>query len=275
MSDTTRAKLKELNVRPSKKKGQNFVVQPFVIDDIIQFGRFDPTMPTVEIGPGMGALTAVLKKAQNLTLVELEPAFCRELEVQIPHARVINADVRGVDFSDIGRDLVVFGNLPYVFSTDIIFHLLSQRSWVKRATLLLQKEFAERVASAPGSRTYGVLSIMVQVWSDPELGPVIPGDAFHPPTKVDSQVLSLNFLQSPKVDPEVIDIFELIVRLAFMQRRKKILNSLRSSKHFDEDVLRSAFDAAGLDPASRAEQLSISDFESLSRHIKLRVRQLE
>lgn len=274
MSNTTRSKLKELNVRPSKKKGQNFVVQPFVIDDIIQFGRFDPKMPTVEIGPGMGALTAVLKKAQDLTLVELEPAFCRELELQFPHARVINADVREVEFSEIGRDLVVFGNLPYVFSTDIIFHLLSQRSWVKRATLLLQKEFAERVASAPGSRTYGVLSIMVQVWSDPELGPIIPGDAFHPPTKVDSQVLSLKFLQSPKVDQEVVDIFELIVRLAFMQRRKKIFNSLRSTKHFEEDVLRTAFEQAELDPAARAEQLSISDFESLSRQIKSRVVQL-
>lgn len=268
----TRQELKDLRVRPSKERGQNFVIEPYVIEEMINCGEFNPHDSIIEIGPGLGALTGELSKASRLHLIEIEPKFAAELSQRYPNVEVVVQDVREVDFSQFGSGPhVVFGNLPYSFSTDILFHLIEQRKVVSRATLLLQKEFAQRVASPPGSRTYGVLSIMVQLWGDVSLGAVIPGDAFHPPTKVDSQILTVEFSQEPRIAPELIDLFGLVVRLSFLQRRKKIFNSLSRCGHFDDDVLKESFAESGVSPDSRAEALSIKDFEQLTSALKKRI----
>ena len=269
---STKQELKNLKVRPSKELGQNFVIEPYVIDEIINCGDFNPNESIIEIGPGLGALTGELAKAQQLHLIEIEPNFATELSQRFPHINIITEDVRKVDFSRFGPGPhVVFGNLPYSFSTDILFHLIEQRKVVSRATLLLQKEFAERVAAPPGSRTYGVLSIMVQLWGTVDLGTVIPGDAFHPAARVDSQILTIRFLTEPKIAPELIDLFGQVVRLSFLQRRKKIFNSLSRCGHFDEDMLRESFVEAGVSPDSRAEAFSIKDFELLTAALKKRI----
>jgi 16S rRNA (adenine1518-N6/adenine1519-N6)-dimethyltransferase len=264
--------LRKLQVRPSKNRGQNFIIEPYVIEEIVSFGRFSPYDSVVEIGPGLGALTAELASAEDLTLIEIEENFCNALEERFPKAKIIHDDVREVEFKNFStKKKVVFGNLPYSFSTDIVFHLLSQREHIDRVILLLQKEFAARVAAKEGSRTYGVLSIMVQVWSDPELGPVIPGEAFHPATAVNSQILALQFRTEPRVKSDIIDLFDLVVRLAFLQRRKKILNSLKKSKYFSDQALHEAFAEAEVDPNERAEDLSIASYEKLARALKSRV----
>jgi 16S rRNA A1518/A1519 N6-dimethyltransferase RsmA/KsgA/DIM1 with predicted DNA glycosylase/AP lyase activity len=112
---------------------------------------------------------------------------------------------------------------------------------------------------------------MVQLWGDVSLGAVIPGDAFHPPTKVDSQILTVEFSQEPRIAPELIDLFGLVVRLSFLQRRKKIFNSLSRCGHFDDDVLKESFAESGVSPDSRAEALSIKDFEQLTSALKKRI----
>jgi 16S rRNA (adenine1518-N6/adenine1519-N6)-dimethyltransferase len=268
----TRQELKVLRVRPSKERGQNFVIEPYVIEEIIHCGEFNPHDSIIEIGPGLGALTGELSKASRLHLIEIEPKFVAELSQRYPEVDIVTEDVREVDFSRFGPGPhVVFGNLPYSFSTDILFHLIEQREVVSRATLLLQKEFAERVASPPGSRTYGVLSIMVQLWGEVGLGTVIPGDAFHPPTKVDSQILTIRFFPEPKIARDLIDLFGLVVRLSFLQRRKKIFNSLSRCGHFDDEVLRESFAESGVSPDSRAEALSIKEFEKLTLALKERI----
>lgn len=268
----TRQELKDLRVRPSKERGQNFVIEPYVIEEIINCGDFRPQDSIIEIGPGLGALTGELSRASRLHLIEIEPKFAEELSQRYPHVEVITEDVREVDFTRFGPGPhVVFGNLPYSFSTDILFHLIEQRKVVSRATLLLQREFAERVASPPGSRIYGVLSIMVQLWGEVSLGTVIPGDAFHPPTKVDSQILTIRFLKEPRIAEELLDLFGLVVRLSFLQRRKKIFNSLSRCGHFDDGVLSESFAESGISPDSRAEALSIEDFEKLTLAIKRRI----
>lgn len=256
--------LRSLEVRPSKERGQNFVINPIVIDAIVGFGQPKEDENIVEIGPGLGALTEALARLPSLTLIEIEAKFCRELAARYPDAKIINADVRSVDLSDIGSDLVVFGNLPYAFSTDIVFRLIDQAQVVKRAVLLLQREFAERLAAGPGGRTYGLLSVSCRLWADAKLGPVIPGDAFHPPAKVQSQVVELTFLKAPRLPIPDILWFKRFVAACFLKRRKKLINSLAASGLFTKEKIAATLAACGVDQNRRAETLSLDEFAKLA-----------
>lgn len=266
----TRAKhrLRELEVKPRKERGQNFVIDPSVIDAIVGFGAPAADDDVVEIGPGLGALTERLVVGRSLTLIEIEKRFCGELAGKFPNATIVNEDVRKVSLSDLGSGLVVFGNLPYVFSTDIIFHLVEHHRAVSRAVLLLQREFAERVAAPPGGRDYGVLSVMARAHCDASLGPIIPGTAFHPPAKVESRVLGLKFLKEPRVPEEELPWFRKVVKAAFHMRRKKIHNSLKSSGLCPAGASDRALSELGLDPGRRAETFSLEELAALARELR-------
>lgn len=272
MSDRARAELAGLGVQPSKQRGQNFIINPFVVEAILQFSRIDGAEALVEIGPGLGALSAALyasteARGGSLQLIEIERELCSLLSVRYPNAKVHCADARQVDFASLGERLTVFGNLPYSFSSEIVLHLARQRSSISRAILMLQREFAERLAAEPGSRTYGSLSVAVQNWFEVTLGPIIPGDAFHPPTKVESLVFEL----SPRIKPraEVSDPvwFERVVRAAFSSRRRTLENALKGSGLLPPDRIPSVLNRAGIDLHCRAEVLSIEDLARLSEEI--------
>jgi len=256
--------LRGLKVKPSKEKGQNFLIDPGVIDEVISFGRPRKGEAIVEIGPGLGALTSELSGVSTLTVIEIEGEFCRELSQKYPEIKVIHSDVRSVDFSSLGEDLVVFGNLPYSFSTDIVFHLIEHRSCISRAVLMLQKEFAERMGASPGGRDFGVLSISCQLWTDVHFGPVISGKSFHPPAKVDSQLVELVFLKESRFPVSDMVTFKKVVAAAFFKRRKKIVNSLVASRAYDRELIHEALGKAGIDPGRRAESLSIEEFFTLA-----------
>jgi 16S rRNA (adenine1518-N6/adenine1519-N6)-dimethyltransferase len=256
--------LRSLRVRPSKERGQNFLIRPDVVESIVSFGDAPAGQHIVEIGPGTGALTKYLAGAEKLTLIEIEPSFCEHLRQQYPQAQMINEDVRSVDFSEIGNDLFVFGNIPYVFSTEIVLHLIAFRMSVSNAVLMVQREFAQRLAAAPGGRTYGSISVAVQLWADVELGPSVPGTAFHPPTEVESQVMKLSFLKEPRVPVEDTLHFERVVRAAFSQRRKKLINSLLSRGKWTKVVILEALEKVGISPDVRPEQLGIAQFAALA-----------
>lgn len=257
-------KLQQVRVRPKKERGQNFLISPSVISEIVSFGDPAPEEKLVEIGPGLGALTGALAVISPLTVIEIELQFCRDLEVRFPDIHIVNQDVRTVRFSDLGNDLVVFGNLPYSFSTEIIFHLIDERAALKRAIIMLQKEFAERMGASPGGRDYGVLSISSQLFCNIRLGPVISGASFHPPTKVQSRVLELQFLQEPRFPIKDIRWFKQVVKGAFLQRRKKIHNSLKASGIRPGEKIMEALLHADIDSNRRAETLSIEEFVKLS-----------
>jgi 16S rRNA (adenine1518-N6/adenine1519-N6)-dimethyltransferase len=150
--NTIKDRLRAMGIRPSKLKGQNFLADDFFIEQIIQFGAPRSTEHLVEIGPGLGALTAELARFPKLTLIEIEPKLCRIMATRYPKAEVINADACTVDFSTIGTNLTLFGNLPYAFSTDIMMNVVGQARSLSRAVFLLQKEYAQRLAAAPGYR---------------------------------------------------------------------------------------------------------------------------
>ncbi len=260
--------LRELDVRPTKSRGQNFLTRPDVIDAIVAFAQAPSEAHVVEIGPGTGALTEKLASAKRLTLVEIEAKFCDFLSERFPHATICNQDARTTDFSSLGRELFVFGNIPYSFSTEILFQIIRCRAAITTAVLMVQREFAERVAAAPGGREYGSLSVAVQVHADVQLGPVIPGDSFHPPTAVESQVMKLKFLEKPRVSIGDPEHFERVVRGAFAQRRKKVLNSLLSCGRWSKEQLLAGLAGAGISPDIRAEQIAIPEFAALARELE-------
>jgi 16S rRNA (adenine1518-N6/adenine1519-N6)-dimethyltransferase len=272
-----KGKLDSMAFSPSKTRGQNFIINPFVVEAILEFGRPLPSESLVEIGPGLGALTEVLyqvarqgeerQAGRPLVLIEIEPKLCAELARKFPGARIIEADVRHVDLSSLGDNLTVFGNLPYSFSTEILFHILKHRLAIRRAVFMLQREFAERVAAEPGSKKYSSLSVAVQLWAEVTLGPIIPGDAFHPPTKVESCMLELSLRPEAAVSVESFELFERVVKTAFSKRRRTIENSLESSGFFSEEVIRLGLAKAQIDPGLRAEMLGLEQFAALVRAI--------
>lgn len=261
-------KLRDLNVRPSRERGQNFLIRPDIIDSIVNFAAVPDTGAVVEIGPGMGALTQQLDRYEDLTLIEIEPNFCEHLRARFPRARIINRDVREIDFESIGGSLFVFGNIPYVFSTDIVFALLRFRRVVRQAVLMVQREFAERLAATPGGREYGSISVAVQVHADIDLGPIVPGTSFHPPTSVESRVIKISFLPAPRAAIDDPEHFEVVVRSAFSQRRKKLINSLLSRGRWSKDAILAALAESSISPDIRPEQLSIAQFAELSKWLR-------
>lgn len=256
--------LRELNVRPTKERGQNFLIDPEVPRAIVRFADFPFDAPIVEIGPGTGALTECLSDFKNLTLIEIEPSFCEHLKEKFPQATIVNADIRHVDLSTLGSELHVFGNIPYVFSSEIVFHLIKYRAVVRQAVMMTQKEFAERIAASPHTRAYGSISVSAQLFADIELGPVVPGTSFHPPTEVESRVMKLRFRDQPRAVVKDYEFFQVVVRAAFSQRRKKLINSLMSQGRWSKEVILSALARARISPDVRAETLTVEEFATLT-----------
>lgn len=253
--------LRDLGVAPSKERGQNFLVDSSVIDEIVGLGRLSGAEKVLEIGGGLGVLTAELAAvAADLTVVEIEPAFCNLLRERHPGLKVICEDIRRVDLSTIGGNLVVYGNLPYSLSTEIVFHLLNSGEYIDRAVLLLQKEFAARMAAAPGSRTYGALSVACHYRADVRLGPVVPAESFSPVPRVNSQVVTLRLLPEPRIT--AVDHFWLqrTVQACFFKRRKKLVNSIIASQMFSELDIYAVLQEAEIAPECRAEMLTIEEF---------------
>lgn len=259
--------LRDLGVMPSKQRGQNFIIEPTVIEQIIEFGASERTDSVVEIGPGLGALTErLIATHDKMAVVEIEERFCRQLQEKFPALRVECSDVRTFEFSRLGSDLIVFGNLPYSFSTEIIFHLLDHAKSIRRAVVMLQREFAERVAASPGGRSFGALSVNAQIRADVRLGPVISGDSFHPKANVESMLLELRMLDKPRYEIEDLRWFRKVVQACFLQRRKKLKNSLLSSGIFAGDAGVSAvLESAGIDANKRAEALTLEEFARLAK----------
>jgi 16S rRNA (adenine1518-N6/adenine1519-N6)-dimethyltransferase len=248
--------------------------QHFLHDRSIAHAIVDLVAPTerdvvVEIGPGDGALTTLLAgRAGRLIALEVDRALAAALRARLPAAEVLAADARSWDYAglaapDGGRVLIV-GNLPYSVGKPILTALIAARAAIDEMALMLQREVAERVAAAPGSKTYGSLSVFSQLHCEVRVAlRVLPG-AFRPPPKVESAVLHLRMLPEPRVPLRDPRRFEAVVRAAFAQRRKMLGNALGAGLGLPLDVVRRAAAAAGVDPTRRAETLTISEFAALA-----------
>ena len=250
--------------RPRKRFGQHFLTDDFIINQIISDIAPKPTDNLIEIGPGLGAITEpLIKQCQKLTVIELDrdviPPLTRRCE---PHGdlTVVQADAMKIDLSTLRRTnepMRIVGNLPYNISTPILFHLLEYRSQIIDMHFMLQKEVVDRLCASPGNKDYGRLSVMVQRFCDTTYLFDVPPECFDPPPKVNSAVLRITPFTNSPYPPIDNALFATVVNLAFQQRRKTLRNALKRL------ITEKTFEAAGVDPQSRAEQLSVDDFVNI------------
>ena len=247
-----------------KRFGQHFLEDAAVVERLLRAIEPRAGDRLVEIGPGRGALTyPLLERAGSLAAIELDRELIPLLRAGAAtrgELELFNADVLEFDFASLGEaPLRVVGNLPYNISTPLLFHLLESLALFEDMHFMLQKEVALRLVAAPGSGDYGRLSVMLQQRCDCHYLFEVAPRSFRPPPKVDSAVVRLEPLSSPRFDAGDPAHFAAIVRTAFGQRRKTIGNSLKPL------LGRERILACGIDPGLRAENLSVADFARLSR----------
>lgn len=249
--------------------GQHFLRDGGVARAIVELVAPTAADLVVEVGPGEGALTGALApRAGRLVAIEIDRALVADLRRRFPGIEVVEADARSWTYQALvapagGRVLVV-GSLPYSVGTSILAALVVAHARIDEMALMLQREVAERVAAAPGSKRYGRLSVFVQLWWDVRVALRVPPGAFRPPPAVDSAVIHARALPMPRVPVHDERRFETVVRAAFAQRRKTLANALAAGLGLPQDRVKGAVLAAGIDPGRRAETLSILEFAALA-----------
>lgn len=252
------------------KLGQNFLTDASATRRIVDALGEIQAETVVEIGPGHGAITSLLApQAGRLLCVELDRSLAAELRFRFrnsPRVQIIEADILSVDLSALRPEtgkLRVIGNLPYYITSDILLHLAKHADSIETAVVMMQREVADRVAAAPGSRDYGVLSVSVQRHADVSSLLTLPPEAFSPPPDVFSTVLHLRMRNRSDELGELDDAgFTRLLRSAFAQKRKTLGNNLRSAGYSAEQI-RAACDRAGITPDLRAEALSLPQFATI------------
>ena len=270
--------VKKYNFKFSKSLGQNFLVDDSVPRDIVEGAEVDENDLVIEIGPGVGTLTAkLLNKAKKVVAIELDNDLIPILNEEIgdnPKFSLIHNDALKVDFNEIIKDeksVKLVANLPYYVTTPIIVKLLKENYNFKSLTIMIQKEVAERMNAEPGNKDYGALSLLVQYYCDTKIIRKVPPQCFIPRPKVDSIVIKLDKLDKPKVDVENEKLFFDIIRNSFNMRRKTLWNGVKNIG-LSKEKLELAFSEAGIDPKRRGETLTIDEFallsDKISEHLK-------
>jgi 16S rRNA (adenine1518-N6/adenine1519-N6)-dimethyltransferase len=259
-----------LSHRPRKRFGQHFLADPAVIDAILNAVHATADDVIVEIGPGQGAITDTLaRQAGHLHAVELDrdlAARLRKRYADTPNVTVHEADALQFDFGAIGERLRIVGNLPYNISTPLLFHLLDYRDHIVDMHFMLQKEVVDRMAAMPGSKAYGRLGIMLGCHLQVEPLFDVPPEAFDPPPEVNSAVVRLDPLPAGTFQIDNEAALSALVAKAFMQRRKTLRNALRDA------VSPGDFEAVGIDPGLRPEQVAIADYIRLGNYLERKSR---
>jgi 16S rRNA (adenine1518-N6/adenine1519-N6)-dimethyltransferase len=247
--------------------GQNFLFDRSILQSIVEVAGLSKKDTVVEIGPGPGSLTRLLaEKVKRVVAIEFDGKLFERLKQDLigyRNVELVLGDALKFPYEDIGEFKVV-ANIPYYITTPILFRLLDAKKHLKTMTLTIQKEVAQRIVAGPGGRDYGVLSIMVQYQTNPELKFVIPKEAFRPAPKVDSAVVHIEILEKPSVIVKNEKIFARVIKTAFSQRRKTLSNSLKGfGKDIGEKLLQ-----CEIDPRRRPETLSLDEFACLADALK-------
>ncbi len=262
----------------SKSLGQNFLTDKNIIDRIVESAGIGPEDLVIEIGPGIGVITReAAEYAKKVVAVEIDSNLIPILEETLgdcDNVEVVNRDILKTDVNEIIRNcgenfsgVKVIGNLPYYITTPIIMKLLEDGVNADSITIMMQKEVADRIKAASGTKAYGALSVAVQYYCTVEAVVNVPKDVFVPQPKVDSTVLRLRIMEEKSVELADRDVFFSCVKAGFGQRRKTLLNSLMGIENITKEGVRQALEAAGIDPSRRAETLNLEEFARLSNEI--------
>lgn len=252
-------------VRAKKNLGQHFLNDKNIARKIVESLQANGVNKVLEIGPGMGVLTQYLMQntAYETSVVEIDRESVEYLKKHYPDLsdRIISADFLRLDLSRLFPEpFCIIGNFPYNISSQIFFKVLDYRNQIPEVVGMLQKEVAERLAAGPGSKTYGILSVLLQAYYNIEYLFTVHENVFTPPPKVKSGVIRLTRNEREHLNCDE-KLFVSTIKMAFNQRRKTMRNSLKSMIHSDELKANPIFD-------KRPEQLSVAEFEQITRLIK-------
>jgi 16S rRNA (adenine1518-N6/adenine1519-N6)-dimethyltransferase len=269
--------LRRHGLKPKQSWGQNFLSDDYTLGEIAAAVALHAGEPVVELGPGLGHLTMhLLATGAQVTAVERDRdmvTVLEELRSALPpeesaRLKIVAGNAATVDFAEVAGapKVAVVGNLPYHLTSPILFRVLEQRPTVSRAVFTLQSEVVTRLAASPGGREYGILSVLLGLYFEIEHLHTLPAHLFHPPPRVDSAVVRLTALARPRAEIRSDERFRKVVKAGFAQRRKTLLNSLKSDKTLGSPAeLLAALQGAGIDPQRRAETLSPQEFAALER----------
>jgi len=272
LAENSKAVLDRYGFSASKRFGQNFIKDRKVLDDIVTASGLKKGETVIEIGPGLGALTEVLcDKADRVYAVEVDKKLIPILEETLKNHDnicIINQDIMKTDVKELteGRPSRIVANLPYYITTPIIMSLLESRIPVLSITVMVQKEVGERMTAQPGHKDYGALTLAVNYYTRAEIVRKVPSGCFIPAPKVDSVVVHMEVLQNPPVKVKDEKLLFALIRGAFNQRRKTLINALSGYPPLalEKDTIRQAVDCIGEKPTVRGEELSLERFADLA-----------
>lgn len=273
----TKELMKKFNIRPSKGLGQNFLIDKNILSKMVDAAEIGEGDQVLEIGPGIGTMTRELAtKADRVVAVEIDGRLIPVLEhatKPFENVTVVNEDILDVDLRALWRDcftdrVKVVANLPYYVTSPIVMRLLEEDLPIKRIVVMVQREVAGRMSAEPGGKEYGALSVAVQYRCRPVIIAVVPPTVFIPPPKVSSAIIRLDVEQSRSYTVKDEGLLFRLVKAAFGQRRKTLINALGSGlRGMDRARLMGCLIQCGIDPRRRGETLSIDEFCSLANCI--------
>ncbi len=259
----------------SKGFGQNFIINPGVCPKIVEAAGIDEGYGVLEIGPGIGVLTKELaQRARRVVAVEVDerlPPLLEETLAGLENVKVILGDVLKVDLAALIREefgempVAVCANLPYYITSPILMKLLEEKLPIRHITVMVQKEAAQRITAAPGTREAGAISYAVAYYAQPRMLFSVQPGSFFPPPKVVSAVIQLEVRSQPAVQTLDEPGYFRLIRAAFGQRRKTVANAASAGLGLPKARLIQALEAAGLPPLARPEQLTLEDFLALQQ----------
>ncbi|GIH72301.1 ribosomal RNA small subunit methyltransferase A [Sphaerimonospora thailandensis] len=269
-----RALAEKLNIRPTKKLGQNFVIDGGTVRRIVRVAEVTREDVAIEVGPGLGSLTlALLPEVAKVVAVEIDPTLAAQLPITVAgmaseHAdrlTVVHADALRVGVADLGAaPTVLVANLPYNVSVPVVLHLLEVLPSLRRGLVMVQAEVADRLAARPGSKIYGVPSVKAAWYADVRRAGPVGRNVFWPAPNVDSGLVSLVRRDPPKTSATREEVFK-VIDAAFAQRRKTLRAALASWAGTPA-AAEEALVEAGVDPSARGEQLGVEDFARIAEH---------
>jgi len=270
--------LRAAGLRPKRALGQNFLIHAPVAERIaaLLLKGVEKPCPMLEIGAGLGALTrSLIPHGCPFVAVEKDKALAAILQQEFSqqaHTQIICQDILDYDFKHLpSQPLLVTGNLPYNIASPLLFKLLQkERQHIKRMVLMFQKEVGLRIMAKPGSKAYGILAILTQLFSKPKLEFSLTPSQFYPPPKISSSVISFDLLPKPQVDLHDEDLFFELAHACLAQRRKTLRNNLMPwlSKKMDKSQTIDLIEGLPIDLKRRGETLSLQELSTLTQSIK-------
>lgn len=278
LEQETKYILNKYNAHANKGYGQNFLIDQNIVDGILEKAEVNKNDLIIEIGPGLGNLTSpLLENAGKVICIELDPKMVTILKDRFSlydNFELINEDVLKVDLNKLINDNCQFksakvvANLPYYITTPIIMKLLEDKLNLESITVMVQKEVAERLADKPGGKDVGSITYSINYYTNPQIIIDVPRESFIPSPNVDSAVIKLDVLKEPKIKVLDEELFFKVVKFAFLQKRKTLMNSLSNSGLVSKEFTEKMLNDLEIDLKVRAEQLTLEQFGQITDYIK-------